>query len=435
MKFAVCTLGCKVNAYESEYVINEFKKAGYELTDFTNKADVYIINTCTVTNTSDQKSRKMIRKARRSNESALVVVMGCYSQIRENDASLLDVADVVIGNTNKSEILKIVNEALKSKKKLLMVEDVMNAPFEDMEISEFNTKTRAYVKIEDGCENYCTYCIIPYVRGKVRSKKKDKVIKEVKALVSQGHKEIVLTGIHTGHYGADLKDYDFSDLLLELEQIKGLKIIRISSIEITELNDKFLDTLKKSKKIANHLHIPLQAGSNHVLKLMNRKYDLEYYLNKINEIRKIRPEIAITTDVIVGFPKESDDDFENTIKFISKVNFAGGHVFPYSVRKKTPAANMEGQLPGEVKHQRSRRLIALFNELESNYYKRYVGKVVTVIPETYEDGYLIGHTDNYLKVRFKGCEGLIGKTVLVKGDIVSNNTLLASVIKKASSVV
>lgn len=428
MKFAVCTLGCKVNTYESEYVINEFKKAGYSLTDFDDEADIYIINTCTVTNTSDAKSRKMIRKARRTNPKALVVVMGCYTQIRDNDADVLKVADVVIGNTNKSKVLKIVKEALKTKQRILMIDDVMDASFEDMEISEFNTRTRAFVKIEDGCENYCTYCIIPYVRGKVRSKRKEKVIEEVNALVKQGHREVVLTGIHTGHYGADLKDYDFSDLLLALEKIDGLERIRISSIEITELNDKFLYVLKKSKKIVNHLHVPLQAGSNHVLKLMNRKYDLDYYYNKIKQIRKIRPSIAVTTDVIVGFPGEDKENFDNTLKFVSKVNFAGGHVFPYSKRNGTLAAKMNGQLTNAEKRVRCKQLISLFDELEDNYYKKYVGKTVLVIPETYDNGTLIGHTDNYLKVKFKGCENLVGKTTSVKIITYENKLLQGQII-------
>lgn len=303
----------------------------------------------------------------------------------------------------------------------------MNASFEDMEISEFNSKTRAYVKIEDGCENYCTYCIIPYVRGPVRSKKKEKVISEVKALVQDGHKEIVLTGIHTGHYGADLKDYDFSDLLMELEQIEGLERIRISSIEITELNDKFLEVLKKSKKIVNHIHIPLQAGSNHILKLMNRKYDLDYYFNKISKIREIRADIAITTDVIVGFPGETEEDFLDTIKFVCSINFAGGHVFPYSVRNGTPASVMKGQLTKEEKHVRCKKLIETFNKLEEEYYKKHLGKTVMVIPETYNDGYLTGHTDNYLKVTFKGCKELIGKDIKIKIEKLENKILIGSV--------
>ena len=277
MKVAVYTLGCKVNTYESEYVIKEFLKRGYELTDFSDpNSDVYLINTCTVTNTSDQKSRKMIRQARAKNKDAIVVAMGCFTQIRNNDNQIMDFVDVVIGNKDKSKVVDLTEDYIKNKQKIAKIEDINEADFDDMEISYFNTRTRALVKIEDGCENFCSYCIIPYVRGRVRSKKPERVIEEAKRLVNNGYKEIVLTGIHTGHYGADLKDYDFSDLLLELEKIDGLDRIRISSIEITELNDKFLSVLRKSKKIVNHIHIPLQAGSNHILKLMNRKYDKKY---------------------------------------------------------------------------------------------------------------------------------------------------------------
>lgn len=415
MKVAVYTLGCKVNTYESEYVIKEFLKRGYTLTDFSDEnADIYLINTCTVTNTSDQKSRKMIRQARKKNKDAVVVAMGCFTQIRNNDNQIMDFVDVVIGNKDKSRIVDLTEEFIKNKRKIANIEDINEADFDDMEISYFNTRTRALVKIEDGCENFCSYCIIPYVRGRVRSKRPEKVIDEVKRLVNNGYKEIVLTGIHTGHYGADLKDYDFSDLLLELEKIDGLDRIRISSIEITELNDKFLSVLRKSKKIANHIHIPLQAGSNHILKLMNRKYDKKYYLDKINKIRKIRPDMAFTTDVIVGFPLESDYDFNETIAFVKEVSFAGGHVFPYSRRNGTPAAKMKGQITKEEKHIRCKKLISVFDSLEESYYKKHIGCTLTVIAETYEDGTLTGHTDNYLKVRFKGSEKLLGLEVNVK---------------------
>lgn len=415
MKVAVYTLGCKVNTYESEYVIKEFLKRGYTLTDFSDEnADIYLINTCTVTNTSDQKSRKMIRQARKKNKDAVVVAMGCFTQIRNNDNQIMDFVDVVIGNKDKSRIVDLTEEFIKNKRKIANIEDINEADFDDMEISYFNTRTRALVKIEDGCENFCSYCIIPYVRGRVRSKRPEKVIDEVKRLVNNGYKEIVLTGIHTGHYGADLKDYDFSDLLLELEKIESLDRIRISSIEITELNDKFLSVLRKSKKIVNHIHIPLQAGSNHILKLMNRKYDKKYYLDKINKIRKIRPDMAFTTDVIVGFPLESDYDFNETIAFVKEVSFAGGHVFPYSRRNGTPAAKMKGQITKEEKHIRCKKLISVFDSLEEAYYKKHIGCTLTVIAETYQDGTLTGHTDNYLKVRFKGSEKLLGLEVNVK---------------------
>ena len=366
-KVAIYTLGCKVNTYESEYALKEFIKRGYEVVDFSsNCADVYLINTCSVTNTSDAKSRKMIRQARAKNKNAVVAAMGCFTQIRDNNNSIMDYVDFVIGNSNKSKIVDLIEEYINSKKKIIDIRDINKSDFDDMEISYFNTRTRALVKIQDGCENFCSYCIIPYVRGKVRSKKPKKVIEEVKKLVSNGYKEIVLTGIHTGHYGSDLENYDFSDLLIQLEKIDELKRIRISSIEITELNDKFLSVLKNSNKIVNHIHIPLQAGSDKILKLMNRKYDLNYYYNKIEKIRSIRPSIAITTDVIVGFPNETEELFNNTIEFVKKVNFAGGHVFPYSIRTGTVASKMQGQLTNEKKHERSKKLISVFNELENN---------------------------------------------------------------------
>ncbi len=429
MKVAVYTLGCKVNTYESEYVIKEFLKRGYTLTDFSDpNSDVYLINTCTVTNTSDQKSRKMIRQARAKNKDAVVVAMGCFTQIRNNDNQIMDFVDVVIGNKDKSKVVDLTEDYIKNKQKIAKIEDINEADFDDMEISYFNTRTRALVKIEDGCENFCSYCIIPYVRGRVRSKKPEKVIEEAKRLVNNGYKEIVLTGIHTGHYGADLKDYDFSDLLLELEKIDGLDRIRISSIEITELNDKFLSVLRKSKKIVNHIHIPLQAGSDHILKLMNRKYDKKYYLDKINKIREIRPDMAFTTDVIVGFPLESDRDFNETISFVKEVSFAGGHVFPYSRRNGTPAAKMTGQITKEEKHKRCKKLISVFDSLEESYYKKHIGCTLTIIAETYEDGFLTGHSDNYLKVRFNGSEDLLGKEIKVKINKYENKMLFGSMI-------
>lgn len=429
MKVAIYTLGCKVNTYESEYAAKEFLKRGYTLTDFSDdSADIYLINTCTVTNTSDQKSRKMIRQARKKNKNAVVVAMGCFTQIRDNDNDIMDYVDVVIGNKDKNKIVDLTEKFIKSHQKITSIEDINESEFDDMEIGYFNTRTRALVKIEDGCENFCSYCIIPYVRGKVRSKKPEKVLKEVNSLVSNGYKEIVLTGIHTGHYGADLDNYDFSDLLEELDKIEGLERIRISSIEITELNDKFLDTLKKSKKIVNHIHVPLQAGSNHVLKLMNRKYDKKYYLDKINKIKKIRPNIAITTDVIVGFPNETEEDFNETIEFVKELKLAGGHVFPFSSRNGTPAAKMGGQLTKQEKHERCKKLINVFDGLEEEYYKKHIGKDAIVIPETFQDGYLTGHTDNYLKVKFKGCEELIGKGVNIKLDKYKDKILIGRVI-------
>lgn len=429
MKVAIHTLGCKVNTYESEYVIKSFLEKGFEIIPFSSddKADIYIINTCTVTNMSDQKSRKMIRSCKNKNKDAIVVAMGCFCQIEKNYEDIKDHADIIVGNDKKSDVVNLVLAYINNKKQIININDINTSSFDDMNLSTLKTRTRALIKIEDGCENFCSYCIIPYARGKVRSKDITNVINEAKSLVKMGYKEVVLTGIHTGHYGAD-KEYDFSDLLIKLNEIEGLEVIRISSIEITELNNKFLDTLKKCDKIANNIHIPLQAGSDKILKLMNRKYDTKYFYDKINEIRKIRPNISITTDVIVGFPGETKEDFNETISFIRKINFAKGHVFPYSNRKGTKASIMDGQLTNDEKHERSRILIKEFKKLEEKYYKLFIGKDLDVIPESFKDGVLKGHSNNYLVVNFNGCSNLIGNIVKVSIINYENGSLNGKII-------
>lgn len=422
---AFYTLGCKVNAYETEYVINDFKKHGYDIVPFNEKADIYVINTCTVTNTSDQKSRKIIRNACK-NKDAVVVAMGCYTQIKPDEVLDIPGVSIVIGNKDKNRVVELVETYMKDKEKFKEIYDLSNSKFEDMYLDNFENHTRAFVKIQDGCNNYCSYCIIPYSRGNVRSKNKDIVISEVKGLVKNGYKEVVLTGIHTGHYGQDLKEYDFSDLLIELEKIDGLERIRISSIEITELTDKFLEVLKNSKKIVNHIHIPLQSGCDRILKLMNRKYDMNYYIDKINKIRSIRPNMAVTTDVIVGFPDETEEDFCITKENIEKIKFVELHVFPYSKREGTPAASMKNQIDGNKKKQRVNELLKISEELKNEFYNKYVGTYDYVLTENYEDGYLIGHLSNYGKVKFKGKKDETNKIKKVKLNNYENDIYYAS---------
>ena len=400
MKVAFYTLGCKVNIYETENVEKEFKNRGYEIVSFDEVADVYVINTCSVTNTSDQKSRKIIRSCKKKNQDAIIIAMGCYTQIKYEEASKIDGVKIVIGNKYKNEVVDLLEEYLKTKKPIVKINKLNREKFEDMKISNFENHTRAFIKVQDGCNNFCSYCIIPYTRGNIRSKNKDDVINEVKELAKNGYKEIVLTGIDTGHYGLDIKDYDFSDLLNDLEKIDGFERIRISSVEITDLNDKFLQTLKNSKKIVDHIHIPLQSGCDKILKLMNRKYDLEFFFKKINEIRSIRKDMAITTDVIVGFPGETDEDFNDTVNTIKKVGFTELHVFPYSKREGTKAATMSNQVDGLVKKDRVRKLISLSNELKETYYKKFLGNKMEVLVEQNIDGYFIGHLSNYGKVKF-----------------------------------
>ena len=395
----ILTLGCKVNTYESEYIINELTKAGYEIKNFDDICDVYIINTCTVTNQSDAKSKKMIRQAIRRNPDACVVAMGCF--IAANQDIQIDGLDILLGNKDKAKIVELLDEYFKTKE---IIKDQYTGrlrEFEDMYITSFPGRTRAFVKIQDGCDNFCSYCIIPFVRGKCRSKNFDKVLSEVSDLVQNGYKEIVLTGIHTGSYGVDL-DRSFAVLLSELVKISGLKRLRISSIEVTELDEAVLEVLRSSKVLVDHLHIPLQAGSDEILKKMNRKYDLDYFFRKIKEIRSIRPDISISTDVIVGFPGESDALFQKTIDTCKKIGFSKIHVFPYSERVGTASSRMENKLDGSIKKERARKLIGVSKELEIHYMEQFIHKDVEVLIEEYKDGYSYGHTGNFLSVKIKG---------------------------------
>lgn len=399
MKAGILTLGCKVNMYESEFVANLLKSNGFEICDFHDVCDVYIINTCTVTNTSDIKSRKMIRQAIRNNPDACVVAMGCFIEANKNYQ--IPGLDIVIGNKDKSKIVELIHQYFEKKNIIKDLYSNRFTEFEDMYIKEFPGRTRAFVKIQDGCDNFCSYCIIPFVRGKCRSKDKDKVISEINDLVSNGYQEVVLTGIHTGNYGYD-KDYDFADLLSEVVKIEGLKRLRISSIEITELNDMVLSIIKDNDVIVDHLHIPMQAGSDEILKLMNRKYDLDYYFKKIEQIRKIRPMISITTDVIVGFPGEDEKLFEKTIETCKKIGFAKIHVFPFSLRNGTKAEELPNHLSNEEKKKRSRKLLEVSKELENNYFSKFIGKSESVLIEQYKDGYSYGHTGNFLNIKIEG---------------------------------
>ena len=393
MKVGIYTLGCKVNTYESEYVTEKLEEAGYTISSFDDVCDIYIINTCSVTNNSDSKSRKIIRQAKRKNPDACIVAMGCYIQ---KEKELLDEIDIAIGNKGKSKIIELLDEYFKNHKKMNIVSKNITE-FEDMYINKYHNRTRAFIKIQDGCENYCSYCIIPFVRGKCRSKNYIEVLREIKDLVDNGYKEIVLTGIHTGSYGEDL-DIDFADLLEKIVTIPGLKRLRISSIEVTELNERVLNVIKNSNIIVDHFHIPIQAASDEVLKIMNRKYDLDFFMAKIDEIRAIRPDVSITTDIITGHPGETDEIFDKSIDIIKKINFSKLHVFPYSVRYGTRSAGME-QVDDNKKTERTHRLLELSKELELDYMKKFIGKELEVLVERDNTSYSVGHTSNYLQVK------------------------------------
>ncbi len=400
MKFYIYTLGCKVNMYESNVMMDALINAGYEEGN-ENNADIFIINTCTVTNTADNKSMKMIRHANKKNPNAIIIVAGCMAQTGKEKLLEIEKIDIILGNKNKSKIVEYIEKYKNEKKKIEDIVDLTNVSFEKMKLNNFN-RTRAFVKIEDGCNNYCSYCIIPYSRGSVRSKRREDVLDEVTELIKNGHHEIVLTGIHTGNYGAEFEHYKFSDLLSELVQIKGLNRLRISSIEMNEVNDNVLKIMKENNILVDHLHIPLQSGSDTILKSMNRKYLKQNFIEKIEKIRKIRPNISITTDVIVGFPGETDELFEETIDTIKKINFSKIHVFPYSRRKGTIADTMENQVAEEIKNKRTQVLLSLSKKLEEDYFEKFIGKEISFIPEVEKNGYVIGHTGNYLLVKKQG---------------------------------
>lgn len=401
MKVGIYTLGCKVNTYESEYVINELKKNGFKINKFDDINDIYIINTCTVTNNSDSKSRKMIRHARKLNKDACIVAMGCFIEYNKDKIeNIMPEIDIIIGNKDKSNIVKLINKFFESKKKINNLNDNFDEEFEDMFIDSFNTRTRAFVKVQDGCENFCSYCVIPKVRGKCRSKNMKKALEEINTLVNNGYKEIILTGIHTGNYGVDL-GITFADLLREIVKIDGLKRLRISSIEATELTDEVLDIIKNNKVIVNHFHIPIQSGSDKVLKVMNRKYDTKKFIEIINKLRSIVPDVSITTDIITGHPGENDEEFKNTLETLKEIEFSKLHVFPYSIRENTPSSKLP-QIPEYLKKEQTDKLLELSHEFEIKYMKKFIGKELEVLFEVNKDGYSYGHTTNYLAVKVIG---------------------------------
>ncbi len=405
MKFNIITLGCKVNSYESNFMKEALIKNGFSFCNENKKCDILILNTCTVTDTSDKKSMKEVRRLKRENPNAILVVCGCSVQNNKGSYEEYDI-DILMGNINKHNIVNVINEYLDKRTPLEYIAKTRALPFENMEITSFD-HTRAYIKIEDGCDNFCSYCVIPFVRGMTRSKKFSLAINEAQTLANNGFKEIVLTGIDTGSYYDDGKD--LTDLIKKMSEIDNLLRIRQSSIEITQISDKFINELKINDKICNHIHIPIQSGSKCILKMMNRKYDLNYFIEKINEIRKVRPDISITTDIIVGFPGETEEMFLETIETVKKINFSKVHVFPYSERKGTKASMLSGKVKENVKHERVKKLMELSNELEKNYYNKFKGKKMDVIIEEVTDDYSIGHTSNYLLVKTN--------EKLIKGEI------------------
>ena len=410
------TLGCKVNQYETEAMTEQFIKAGYQIGQFDEKNDIYIVNTCTVTNIADKKSRKMLSRAKKINPDGMVIAVGCYVQIRHDELQDMPYIDLLIGNTKKNQLVEIVKAYQEENKKEPEIEDVHhNIEFEELHIEAQQNKTRSTLKIQDGCDKYCSYCIIPYTRGSVRSRQPQAVIDEVKNLVAHGYQEIVLTGIHIGSYGKDLDGPTLIDLIEGIDSIEGLKRIRIGSVEPGLITRKFVERLKGCKKVCPHFHLSMQSGSDRVLDRMNREYTSQEYFDKAKLLRKYYDDPALTTDVIVGFPMETEDEAKETKAFVKKIGFADTHVFKYSIRQGTRAAKMKPQVNGEIKNKRSQELIEVAEKLKLTFIKRRIGKIQDVLIEEKtvidEKSYWSGYTREYIRVYLQSDESLEGKIV------------------------
>ncbi len=412
LTFLIEFLGCKVNSYEVECIANELENNGYKLFDEKEieEPTIIIINTCAVTHTSVIKDKKMIRHYKNKYPHSILIVMGCYASFDADYISTVLGADIVIGTQNRNRLIELIND-YKNTKKPLIIKNDNNWKYEEIELDHFLFNTRAYVKIQDGCNNFCSYCLIPYVRGRSRSRKKEDISKEIARLIAHGYKEIVLTGIDMSSYGFDLyDDFNFSDLLeYILINNKDLYRLRISSIEESNIDDKFLYLLKKYGNIANHLHIPLQSGSKKIVERMNRKYNLNEFKEKIKKIREIRPDIAISTDIIVGFPGETEEDFLETFENAKEIQFSKIHVFPFSPRKGTLAEKMPEQIDGNIKKERVNRLIELSTILEKEYEKQFIGKKMEFLFETGENNIYKGHSSNFLEINIESKENINGK--------------------------
>lgn len=433
------TLGCKVNHYETEAIWQLFKDAEYDRVDFETNADVFVINTCTVTNTGDKKSRQVIRRAIRQNPDAVVCVTGCYAQTSPAEIMEIPGVDIVVGTQDRTKLIGYIEQYKQERQPINGVGNIMkNRTYEELEVPYFTDRTRASLKIQEGCNNFCTFCIIPWARGLMRSRDPEKVVEQATQLVDSGYKEIVLTGIHTGGYGQDLKNYNLAQLLRDLESIDNLERIRISSIEASQLTDEVIDVIASSNKVVRHLHIPLQSGSDSVLKRMRRKYSMAHFSERLTKLHEALPGLAVTSDVIVGFPGETEEEFQETYDFIVDHHFSELHVFPYSPRIGTPAARMDDQIDENIKNDRVHRLINLSDQLAKTYASNFEDDVLEVIPEEVgsDKGTLIGYADNYMKIQFKGDESLIGQLVKVKitkADYPINEGELLRVINHATN--
>lgn len=400
-KVAFCSLGCKVNQYETNAMAQKFIEQGYEVVEFSEYADIYIVNTCTVTNVADRKSRQMLRRAKEINFNSILVACGCYAQVAKDELRKIEEIDLIIGNNEKNDIIQIIENHIKEKGIQEYVSDVMyKTDYVELGTTTYTEKTRAVIKVQDGCDRFCSYCLIPFARGHIRSRKIENVIEEVKKIVSDGINEVVITGIHIASYGRDLKNgKGLIDLLEEINKIQGLHRIRLGSIEPTIITDEFVERLSKLDKICDHFHLSLQSGCTETLKRMNRRYTAEEFKEVTKRLRTKFPNAALTTDIIVGFPGETEQEFNQTYEFLKDIAFYKMHIFKYSPRKGTKAAVMPNQIDGKLKEERSKKLIELSNENECNYNRNYVGKDIEVLFEERDGKYIKGHTKNYIMVK------------------------------------
>ena len=411
------TLGCKVNQYETNAMMQKFQEAGYQIVDINdNISDICVINTCTVTNMSDRKSRHMLRKIKEKNDNAIIIATGCYAQVAKKQLEEMPEVDIVIGNDEKNDIVYFLEEYMKKQQKIIEVQDISKQKeFIDMGQITYTEKTRAVIKVQDGCNQFCSYCLIPYARGRVRSRKPESILKEIKQIAQKGIQEIVITGIHIASYGRDFDNgYYLIDLLEEINKIDGIVRIRLGSLEPTIITEDFMKRLIKLDKICHHFHLSLQSGCDETLKRMNRKYTTSQFKEIVSRLRKYYNDVILTTDIIVGFPGETKEEFKQTYQFLKEIKFYKMHVFPYSPREGTRAAIMENQVDNKLKEHRSKELIEMSNQNQKKYNEQYIGKKVEVLFEENEDGYYKGHTQNYILVKYKTNDNLENKLKYVK---------------------
>lgn len=428
-KAAFYTLGCKVNQYETQAMTELFSKSGYEICDFDSFADIYVINTCTVTAMSDRKSRQIIRRAKKKNPDSIVIVTGCYAQTNPEAVKKIEGVNLIVGTSQRESIVSLA-EALVPDKISCHVNDIMkNHTFEDLKITKYEERTRAYIKIQEGCNQFCSYCIIPYARGPIRSRDEAEILSETKQLVKNGYTEIIYTGIHVASFGLDKGNARLADFLCKANEIEGLKRIRLSSIEPMTLNHEFTDKLKDCTKLCHHFHLSLQSGCDETLKRMNRKYTTKQYEKIVNDLRMIYPDVAITTDIMTGFPGETDEEFSKTLEFVKKIKFADAHIFQYSPRNGTPAAKRDDQVSSQIKEIRSKKLIELCTCSRDEFISSFIGKTMCVLFEQpVKNGYYEGKTSNYITVYIKSENNLQGQYKDVIIDEVKNGVAYAHLV-------